>query len=101
MADRDYSPYQQKVIKRFYENRDQMDDQRLSELVADLYLANEKKKAKLWETARELMTRLGVPTSRLEHVVKTGDPALLAEVVKDLQSGKIIKTAKPSADKPK
>jgi hypothetical protein len=97
MADRNYSPYQQKLIRRFYENRDQMDDQRLSELVAELYLAGEKKKLKLWQTARELMTRLGVPAGRVEHVMASADPAILAEVVKDLQSGKIPKPVKPQA----
>lgn len=94
MADRNYSAHQQKIIKRYYDNRDQMDDQRLSELAAELYLASNKKKAKLWDTARELMTRLGVPESRIAHVVKTADPAMLAEVVKDLQAGKIAKPKK-------
>lgn len=93
MADREYSSYQRKVISRYYENRDQMDDQRLSELVADLYLAEGKKRAKLWTTAQELMERLGVPASRVTHVCETDDAALLAEVVKDLQSGKIKRPA--------
>ena len=100
MADRNYSPHQQKIIKRFYENRDQMDDQRLSELVAELYLASDKKKKKLWESAQAIMTRLGVPESRIAHILKTADPAILAEVVKDLQFGRIVKPAKP-ADPPK
>lgn len=93
MSDRDYSAYQQKVIRRYYNNRDQMDDQRLSELVAELYLASDKKKVKLWESAQELMSRLGVPASRINHIMKTADPAILAEVVKDLQAGKIVKPA--------
>ena len=76
MPDRDYSSYQQKIIRRYYDHRDQMDEQRLSELVANLYLATGKKRAKLWETARELMGRLNVPASRIEHVVKTGDAAI-------------------------
>lgn len=97
MADRHYSPHQQKLIKRFYNNRDQHDDQRLSELATELYLASEKKKPKLWESARDIMTRLGVPASRVEHVMNTADPAILAEVVKDLQAGKIKKPAKPPA----
>ncbi len=98
MADREYSSYQQKVIKRFYNNRDQMDEQRLGELVADLYLANDKKKLKLWETAREIMLRLGVPESRVEHVVQKADPAILAEVVKDVQRGVIKTPAKPAQE---
>ena len=39
MSDRNYSPYQQKVIQRYYDNREQMDEQRLAELVTNLYLA--------------------------------------------------------------
>lgn len=66
-----------------------MDEQRLSELVAELYLASEKKKPKLWESAKEIMLRLGTPESRVAHVIKTLDPVILAEVVKDVQSGKI------------
>ncbi len=94
----DYSKYQQKVIKRYYDNREQIDSQRLSELVTNLYLAEGKKRVKLWETAEDLMTRLGVPESRVAHVMNTGDAAILAEVVQDIQSGKII--LKPPKSKP-
>ncbi len=86
---REYSNYQKKVIQRYYDNREQIDEQRLSELVTSLYLAEGKKRIKLWQSAEEVMTRLKVPESRVKHVVSTDDPAILAEVVKDLQSGAI------------
>jgi len=90
MAEREYTKYQRKVISRFYENRPQLDEQRLSELVTSLYLATtDKQKQKLWKSVEETMARLKVPTSRVAHVLEKQDPALLAEVVKDLQSGKI------------
>lgn len=89
MADRNYSDYQKKIISRFYDNREQMDEQRLSELVANLYLSTGKKRANFWTTAKEAMTRLEVPQSRIDHVVKSDDPALLAEVVQDITNGKI------------
>ena len=85
----EYSKYQKKVISRYYENRDQIDSQRLAELVTNLYLAEGKKRDKLWDSARETMLRLKVPESRVEHVIKTADPKLLAEVVNDLQAGRI------------
>jgi len=100
MAEREYTRYQQKVIQRYYDNRDQMDEQRLSELVASLYLAEGKKRARLWETVRELMTRLNVPASRIEHVIKTGDAAILAEVVKDIAAGRIRPAPKQPPAKP-
>ncbi|MGH7128700.1 MAG: hypothetical protein ACREJB_05870 [Planctomycetaceae bacterium] len=85
----EYSDHQKKVIRRYYDNREQLDNQRLSELVANLYLAQGKKRAKLWQTAEELMRRLKVPESRIGHVVSSDDPAILAEVVNDLQAGRI------------
>ncbi|MGQ0635061.1 MAG: hypothetical protein ACT4QC_10650 [Planctomycetaceae bacterium] len=93
----DHTDYQKKIIKRYYDNRDQVDEQKLGELVTNLYLqsAAGKKTARLWEQARALMSRLGVPESRIEHIVKAADPAPLAEVLKDIQSGVIKKPAGP------
>ncbi len=86
---KDYSSYQKKVISRYYDNREQIDHQKLSELVTNLYLAEGKKRAKFWETARDVMKRMNVPDSRIEHVVTSDDPVNLAEVVNDIQAGKI------------
>jgi hypothetical protein len=91
----DYTDYQRKVIKRYYDNRDQLDEQRLAELVTSLYLATtEKQREKLWTSAKETMERLEVPKSRVEHVCTKRDPAVLAEVVKDVQGGVIRKKSK-------
>jgi len=95
MAERDFSRYQKKVIQRYYDNRPALDEQRLAELATD------KKKPKLWETAKEIMERLGTPASRVEHVMKTNDPAQVAEVVKDVQSGKIRPKPEKKIDPPK
>ncbi len=89
MADREYSSYQRKVIKRYYDNREQIDAQRLSELGTELYLATGKKLEKLWASAEETMRRMKVPESRIAHVMAKKDPALVAEVVKDVETGKI------------
>lgn len=90
MAEREYSNYQKKIISRYYDNRDQIDEQRLSELVTNLYLATgEKQKVKLWKSVEDTMTRMKLPTTRIAHILEKQDPALLAEVVKDLQSGKL------------
>ena len=88
-AKREYSDYQRKVIGRFYENREQIDGQRLAELVTNLYLAEGKKRHKLWQTAEEVMLRLKVPETRVKHVMASDAPAILAEVVNDIQAGRI------------
>ena len=85
----EYSNYQKKVISRYYDNRSQLDEQRLGELVTNLFLAKGKSREKLWTKAEEAMLRLNVPKSRVAHVIESHDPAILAEVVKDIQAGRI------------
>jgi hypothetical protein len=81
---RDYSAYQQKIIKRYYDNQEQLSHQRLAELVGELYLAEGKKKEKAWQAAVKAMEKLEVPAARIAHLLSRQDPALLAELVKEL-----------------
>ncbi len=85
---RNYSPHQQKIIKRYYDNQGDLKHQRLAELVGELYLAEGKKKAKAWADAAAAMAKLGVPQSRIDHLMKQANPALVAEVVKELEAKK-------------
>lgn len=80
----DYSRHQQGIIKRYYRNLDKIQLQRLSELVTELFLAEGRKKDKLWESAAGAMTKLGVPDQRVNHLAAKKDPALLAALVKEL-----------------
>ncbi len=84
MGMENFSKHQQKIIKRYYDNIDQISLQRLSELVADLYLAEGKKKAKLWESAAACMTKLKLPQTRIDHLLAQKDPQLLAKLVSEL-----------------
>ena len=84
MSDKDYTPYQQKVIKRYYDNQDTVLRQRLAELVTELYLAEGKKRQRAWESAAAAMQKLGIPQARIDHLVKQANPALVAELVKEL-----------------
>jgi hypothetical protein len=88
MALEDYTRHQQGIIKRYYKNQDTLQLQRLGELVTDLYLAEGKKRQRLWDAAAAAMQKLGVPQSRIDHLVKQGDPAYIAELVKELQAKK-------------
>ncbi len=82
----DYTPYQQKVIKRYYDNQDIIHRQRLAELVSELFLATGKKRQRTWNSAVSALAKLGVPPSRINHLRQQDNPALLAEVVKELES---------------
>ena len=85
---RNYTPYQQKIIKRYYDNQGDLSYQRLAELVGELYLAEGKKKVKAWADAATAMAKLGVPQSRIDHLMKQAKPELVAELVKELSNKK-------------
>jgi hypothetical protein len=82
----DFTPYQQKIIKRYYDNLDKVALQRLAELVTDLYLAEGKKRDRLWKQAATYMQKCGVPKSRIDHLLKQADLKLLAALVSELQT---------------
>ncbi len=84
MGMENYSPHQQKIIKRYYDNIDQVAWQRLAELVADLYLAEGKKRDKLWVSAANFMEKLKVPPARIEAIAGKKDVEALAKLVKEL-----------------
>lgn len=80
----DFTRHQQGIIKRYYRNVDKIQTQRLSELVTELYLAEGKKRDKLWQSAATAMQKLEVPQQRIDHLVSKKDPVLLAALVKEL-----------------
>jgi len=86
--DKKYSKYQQNVIKNYYENRDAISLQRLSELVTELYLATGKGREKQWKYIVSVLEKLGLPEERIEHLRKRDDPKLLAELVEELMAKK-------------
>jgi hypothetical protein len=84
----DFTPHQQKIIKRYYDNLDTLALQRLAEVVGELYLATGKKLERAWQSAAAAMQKLGVPQSRIDHLLKQRKPATVAEVVKELEGKK-------------
>lgn len=88
MSQQDYTPHQQKIIKRYYDHREEIGRQRLAELVSELYLCEGKKRQQVWKNAVAAMTKLGVPAWRIEHLQKQDNPALVAELVKELEGKK-------------
>ncbi|RUL83778.1 hypothetical protein [Tautonia sociabilis] len=88
MADRDYSPYQQKIIKRYYENYDAIKAQRLADLATELYLAEGKKRDRLWKQVAEILTKLEFPASRIEHLLAQKNPELIVGILKELEAKK-------------
>lgn len=81
-----HTPYQQKMIKNFYNNREAISLQRLQELVTELFLAEGKKREKQWERIEGHLDKLGVKPERIEYLRSKDDPALIAKVVEELMA---------------
>jgi len=78
------SNYQDRVIRNYYQNRDEIMLQRLGELVTDLFLAEGKTKARLWKRVAEILEKLKVPADQILHLVRSDNPTLVANVLKKL-----------------
>jgi hypothetical protein len=81
----DFSPYQQKLIKRYYRNFDAIQQQRLMELTTDIYLAEGKKRERLWKNVADLLTKMEFPQTRIDHLLVKKDPQLLPGILKELE----------------
>ncbi|MFA7237353.1 MAG: hypothetical protein WC058_10855 [Phycisphaeraceae bacterium] len=102
---KDYSAYQKKVINNYYENRDTIITQKLSEMVSDLWLCeNAEKAGKMWAKLQTALLSAGVPTDRVQHICDQRNVELLAGLVKELDAGgiapKAVKPPETCADKP-
>jgi hypothetical protein len=82
--DKKFTKHQQKIIKNYYENREAISLQRLSELVTELYLAEGKARERQWKYIVSALEKLGLPEERIGHLRKKDDPKLLAKLVEEL-----------------
>ena len=83
----DRTPHQEKIIKRYYEHRDDIMLNRLSEIVSELYLATSEGQLKrLWSRADAALKGLKVPDRRRERLLQQRDSENLAHLLRELQS---------------
>jgi hypothetical protein len=82
MAER--TKYQEKIIRNYYQNQDAIVLQRLGEQVTELYLAEGKARVKQWERVKVSLEKLKVPASRIEHIVGSDNPSLVAKLLEEL-----------------
>lgn len=80
----EHTPYQKKIIERYYDRRDAIMLNKLSELVTELYLADtDKKRDRLWTRVEAAMKNLKIKERIAAHILDRRDPAILAAHVKD------------------
>ena len=80
-----YTPYQQKVIRRFYENKDLRLIQKLGELVSNLYVeTSEKKRESGWKRIKEILIDLKVHPHEVEFLTKDKNLAVISKKLAEM-----------------
>lgn len=93
MAKQDLSRHQEGIVKRYYQNQDTIQSNKLGDLVSELWLAeDEKTKVKLWGKAQVALMRMGVQANRVAQVVGKRDLEALAKLVSQADAGTAPKT---------
>ena len=78
------TPYQEGIIRRYYKNRQDLSFQKIEELVADIYLAdNDRARLRLWKRVEKALVNMKVPPGAIEHIISKRDPETLAQNLKD------------------
>jgi mevalonate kinase len=78
----DLSHNQQRIVNRYYANKDAIVETRLGDVVSELYIATaEGKQApikRLWNSARAALKQKGVPEAQIDRIVDAQDLTALA-----------------------
>jgi hypothetical protein len=78
------TPYQTKIVDRYYEHLDSITITKLQELVSELYLAEPKAAEKLWKRAEAALTKAKVDPARVTKVLSARDVAQFSQLVLSL-----------------
>jgi hypothetical protein len=78
-----FSRHQQKIIKNYYDNRESIALQRVQELVTELYLAEGKKREKVWDQLAGHLGKMGIPPDRIAHLRAEDKPELVAKLAQE------------------
>lgn len=80
------SPYQERIIRNYYQHRDQLALQKLGEQVSNLYLTEGKARQRCWTSIVSQLRALKVPEKRIELLEKNKDPAEVAKLLTELMN---------------
>jgi hypothetical protein len=80
----EHTPYQKKIINRYYDRRDEILLGRLQEIVTELYLVDSERKAgQLWKRAEKAMVGLNIPQAIRQHLLDQRAVEPLARSLRD------------------
>lgn len=78
------SSHQDRIIRNYYQNKDAIMLQKLGDLVTDLFLAEGKAKDRIWKRVAAVLKNLKIPDDQIQHLVRSDNPTLTANLLKKL-----------------
>lgn len=82
---KDLSSYQQKIVGRYYDNRDTIMLDRLGQIVSDIYLSDsDKKTEKLWQSAATALEKVAANNAAARKVLADKNVEGLARLISEL-----------------
>lgn len=75
------TPYQDKIIRRYFDNRDNIMEEKVGNLMAELYLASGTKRTKLWQRVALALKNLSVTQEEIDKLIASDKPELLTKYV--------------------
>lgn len=86
---KDFNKYQKGIVNRYYEHQETIRSERLSDLVAEIWLCEDSGKAtKLWGRVQVALMKSGCNANRAAAIVGKRDTEALAKLVQELDAGK-------------
>jgi hypothetical protein len=84
-TEKGYTPYQQKAIKNFYENKDLRLVQKMGELVSNMYLEKSEKRLESgWKKIEKILTDLKVYPNEIEYLTKDKNLSLITKKLAEI-----------------
>ena len=81
----DFTPHQEKIVKRYYQNKDTISSHKLGELVSELYLCTDAKKAdRLWQRVELALKGLPANAAQVRKCLADRDVKQLATILTQL-----------------
>jgi hypothetical protein len=79
------TPRQKGIVRRYYEHKETLGTQKLSEIVSELYLCEDERKAdRLWQQALTALKNAGMHEGRAKRMVEARNLERLARVLEEL-----------------
>jgi hypothetical protein len=86
---KDLTPYQRRIVDRYYQHKDTIHATKLSEIVSEIAVESDPKRLdRLWKTAGDYLAKCGVEAATIAAAIPARNLPLLGQVAGAIMSGK-------------